>query len=206
MQVLGIVRLAPGRVGFFDEYTRIHLTIASPEKPVIEGMNTTNLKRAVKSGSIKLVSGSLDPETNVNPVQTPVPVKVTVPVTPAVQTPVVEDKGEDKFTEGQGVVDIKTTSLDDIKAAKEASAEPAVDEVKDEVPVEPVVEQTPAEEVVETKAEAVEEVEAPVEEAEVPAEVTEAPVVKEAPEVKEEAPVETAVEPAHKAKKSTKKK
>jgi hypothetical protein len=75
MAIMGIVRLAPGRVGYYDEITRIHLTISSPERPITEGMNTTNLKRAVRSRVLNLVSGSLDPET-----KTPVtPNEVQVP-------------------------------------------------------------------------------------------------------------------------------
>lgn len=68
MNILGIVRLSQGEVGYYDDITRTHLTIASPEATVFEGMNTTNLKRAVKSGRIKLVSGSLESETTI---QTP---------------------------------------------------------------------------------------------------------------------------------------
>lgn len=62
MKVLGKIRLAPGEVGFYDELTRIHLTIANPERHVLAGMNTTNIKRAVRSGRLLLASGSLDLE------------------------------------------------------------------------------------------------------------------------------------------------
>lgn len=79
MQVIGIVRLGPGRVGYFDELTRIHLTLASPEKPVFNSMNTTNLKKAVKFGSLKLVSGTLDVSEANSKLKTEVPVEVKEP-------------------------------------------------------------------------------------------------------------------------------
>jgi predicted ribosome quality control (RQC) complex YloA/Tae2 family protein len=69
MKVLGLIRLAPGEVGFYDDLTRIHLTIANPERHVLAGMNTTNIKRAVRSGRLLLVSGSLDLETEAGKVK-----------------------------------------------------------------------------------------------------------------------------------------
>lgn len=58
-EVIGIVRLAPGEVGYFDDLTRIHLTIANPQHPIYAGMNTTNIKRSVRVGRLVLVSGTL---------------------------------------------------------------------------------------------------------------------------------------------------
>lgn len=61
MQVIATVRLAPGQVGFYDDLTRIHLTIQNPEKHVLSGHNTSNIKIAVGSKRLLLVSGSLNP-------------------------------------------------------------------------------------------------------------------------------------------------
>jgi hypothetical protein len=138
MSVIGIVRLAPGQVGYFDDITRIHLTIASPEKQVTSGMNTTNLKRAVKSKSILLISGNLDPE--------PVKVEQTVPVTPVVPQPakvepVVQEQAKvevPEVKEESGVVNIEVPK-------------------KEEAPVETPVEET--ESVTESAPESVESVE-----------------------------------------------
>ncbi|WP_025115892.1 hypothetical protein [Lysinibacillus fusiformis] len=63
-QVIGKVGLSKGRVGYFDELTRIHLTISKPEAFVLVGMNTANLKRAIRSGILRLVTGSLELEQN----------------------------------------------------------------------------------------------------------------------------------------------
>lgn len=56
------IRLGRGNVGFYDELTRIHLTIASPFADVYEGMNTTNLERGVRYNTIEVVEGSLSVE------------------------------------------------------------------------------------------------------------------------------------------------
>lgn len=87
--IIATVRLAPGRVGYFDELTRTHLTIKAPEKDIHDTMDTTGLKRAVKSGAILLVSGSLDlPEAASQPY---VEVPIVKPVE-AKQTKTVEEK------------------------------------------------------------------------------------------------------------------
>lgn len=65
MKEIAVVRLAPGQVGFYDDLTRIHLTIAKPVEAVYSHMNTEKLKRAVAYRRIILVSGTLDPETNI---------------------------------------------------------------------------------------------------------------------------------------------
>lgn len=56
---IATIKLAPGNVGFFDELTRIHLTLSSPMAEVFEGMNTTNLKKGVRYKTIEVIDGSL---------------------------------------------------------------------------------------------------------------------------------------------------
>ena len=63
MEVIAIVRLAPGEVGFYDELTGIHFTRAKPERPIYAGMNTKNLRTGVKYGRLQLVSGTLSTKT-----------------------------------------------------------------------------------------------------------------------------------------------
>lgn len=113
MQIIGNVRLAPGQVGFYDEHTRIHLTIANPEKPVFSNMNTSILKTAVRSGRLLLV-GSLDAAEVVAPAE-----PVVAPVAP-------------KDTVVTGVVDIPEKKQD----SKEKAPEPEVakEEVSEEAP------------------------------------------------------------------------
>lgn len=181
MQILGIVRLAPGQVGYFDDLTRIHLTLANPEKPVIAGMNTTNLRRAVGNGSLKLVSGSLTVE-------------------PAAQAPAVAQAttpppAEPAFTPEAGTVDINVDAklaeitTDEVQEPADQEADPATqEEVATEAP-----EVTEAEAVEGTTVQPEEPADETTEAAE--ADVVEAnePVAEEdAPVAETEAPAETA--------------
>ena len=59
---IAVVQLSPGEVGYYDELSRIHLTIGHPAEAVEAGTNCTQLRRSVKSGRLRLVSGSLGAE------------------------------------------------------------------------------------------------------------------------------------------------
>lgn len=61
-KVIATIRLAPGRVGFFDPLSRIHLTLGRPEAQVFSGTNCASLRRNVKAGVIRLVEGTLGEE------------------------------------------------------------------------------------------------------------------------------------------------
>jgi hypothetical protein len=153
MSVIGIVRLAPGQVGYFDDVTRIHLTIASPEKPVISGMNTANLKRAVKSGRILLTTGSLDATVKV---ATPMPVEEVQVETP-VQVPVESVEVQEEIKEESGVVTLDTEAA--VQKIQEESVEEAIVEEQPEVVEETVVEEEATESAEVEETAAVEDVE-----------------------------------------------
>lgn len=79
MEAIAKVKLSPGEVGFFDELTRIHLTIANPEAVVYKDMNTENIKVSVASGRLILTGGTLTPEDEVKKAPAKAPAKkVTV--------------------------------------------------------------------------------------------------------------------------------
>lgn len=59
-KVIARVALGLGRVGYYDEYTRTHLTIANPQRDIYAGMNLSGIRSAVHSGTLRLVTGSLD--------------------------------------------------------------------------------------------------------------------------------------------------
>lgn len=59
MTSIATIRLNPGNVGFYDEISRIHLTLGHPEALVPSGTNCINLRRGVKAGTITIVEGSL---------------------------------------------------------------------------------------------------------------------------------------------------
>lgn len=58
-----VISLAPGQAGFYDELTGIHLNLSNKEARVPYSANTMGLIKAVKSGKILVVSGSLGLET-----------------------------------------------------------------------------------------------------------------------------------------------
>lgn len=133
-QVIGRVRLSKGRVGYFDELTRIHLTISKPEAPVFAGMNTANLKRAVRGGVLRLVAGSLELE----------------------QNKVVKDIHAKEETKAAPEAVVETVVVEEKAPAKE---EPKAEPVKEEKAEEPKVEEA-VEEVKETATEEAPEAEA----------------------------------------------
>lgn len=59
--VIAKIMIAPGNVGWFDPLTRIHLTLKHKTSDVYDYQNTTNIKKAVAYGTVKLVYGTLDP-------------------------------------------------------------------------------------------------------------------------------------------------
>jgi hypothetical protein len=161
--VIAVVRLAPGRVGYFDDITRIHLTIANPEKPVIEGMNVTNLKRAVRGGSIKVVAGSLEPVATlskevIEPIQIPAPVVPIVEGPAEVITAKIERAVEVPVVSEPAAVEESEKIEEPAKVEEPAAVEEAV--IAPEI-VEEVISEPAEEAVKEVAEEAIKEVEAP---------------------------------------------
>lgn len=60
--VIAVIELAAGRVAYFDPVSRIHLTLGRKKAEIYSYMNTTELKKAVKNGALKIYSGSLEVE------------------------------------------------------------------------------------------------------------------------------------------------
>lgn len=70
---IATVRLAPGVVGYYDELSRIHLTLSHPSTHIYDYMDTTKLQHSVACGTLKLVDGFLvREETSFEKVETPV--------------------------------------------------------------------------------------------------------------------------------------
>lgn len=61
-EVIAVIQLQPGQGGYYDDLSRIHLTIGSPRANVYAGTNCTQLRRSLRAGRIKLVTGSLGAE------------------------------------------------------------------------------------------------------------------------------------------------
>jgi hypothetical protein len=92
--VIAEIRLAPGEVGYYDDYSRIYLNASRPTAKIYAGMNTVQIRKSIRSGRLRLVSGSLNvaPKVEEKPaVKKETPAK---PVKPAQEESVVEIKAE----------------------------------------------------------------------------------------------------------------
>ena len=59
MENIAKIKLAPGKVGFYDHLSNIHLTLGSPTAYVPSGTNCAALRRNLRAGLIELLEGSL---------------------------------------------------------------------------------------------------------------------------------------------------
>lgn len=148
-KIIAKIKLNPGKGGYFDPISRIHLTHGNPFADVYAGTNTTGLKQAVYNKRISLLSGSLGV---IEP-----PFKL-VKGKDGRMVLVPNKSGEKVEAKQAKEVKIEQPKVEEPKV-EEVKVEEVVEEVKEEVITEPVVEETPAEEpVVEETAEEVEEV------------------------------------------------
>lgn len=127
-KIIAEIRLANGEVGYYDDYSRIHLTISKPSAVVYAGTNCSQIKKSIKSGRLRLVSGSFE-----------VPVKEeVVQVTPVAVEPkeekIIEEQVKELEPEKEVVVEEVVTETTPVEEVIEESA-PQVEEVP-----EPVVE------------------------------------------------------------------
>lgn len=130
--IIAQVKLASGEVGYYDDYSRLYLTISNPIGVIYSGMNLTQIKHSVKSGRLKLISGSLYGEAT-KPVKVETPVK-TEPVKPVEEPkkeePVVEEvKPVEEVTEPTPVVEEEVSVLPEV-TEKATETETSEEEVK----------------------------------------------------------------------------
>lgn len=59
MENIAKIKLSPGKVGFYDHLSNIHLTLGSPTAYVPSGTNCAALRRNLKAGLIELLEGTL---------------------------------------------------------------------------------------------------------------------------------------------------
>lgn len=130
--IIAQVKLASGEVGYYDDYSRLYLTISNPIGVIYSGMNLTQIKHSVKSGRLKLISGSLYGEAT-KPVKIETPVK-TEPVKPVEEPkkeePVVEEvKPAEEVVELTPVVEEEVSVLPEV-TEKATETETSEEEVK----------------------------------------------------------------------------
>lgn len=61
-EVMAVIQLMPGQVGYYDDLSRIHLTMGSPRATIYKGTNVSQIRRSVQSGRLRIISGSLGAE------------------------------------------------------------------------------------------------------------------------------------------------
>lgn len=123
--VIARVRLAMGRVGFYDPLSNVHLTVSRPEADIIAGTNVTGIKRAVHNKTLRLVFGSLEVEA---------PKGKVVDKT-------VHAKAEEKV-EAKPKVEVKAEPV--VAPVEEVKTEPVAEAKVEEKAEEPVAEEKPA--------------------------------------------------------------
>lgn len=137
-KVIAVVRLQPGEAGYYDELSRIHLTIGHPEAHIYAGTNCEQLRRSVQSGRLRLVSGSFgEPPQPFRFVRKGEHLVLAHNTAPAKEEPVKEEEVKEtvEAVKEEPVVEAP---------AEEVVEEPAVaEEVAEEAPV---VEEAPVEE------------------------------------------------------------
>lgn len=85
-QAIAVIALAPGEIGYYDDYSRIYLSNESPKAVIYAGTNLFQIRKSIASGRLRLVQGSLSGEADaentktveVKPVIIPEPVKEEV--------------------------------------------------------------------------------------------------------------------------------
>ena len=107
-QAIAVIALAPGEIGYYDDYSRIYLSNESPKAVIYAGTNLFQIRKSIASGRLRLVQGSLSGEADaentktveVKPVITPKPVEEEVKVEPEpiVEAPKEEEKAEIETT------------------------------------------------------------------------------------------------------------
>lgn len=148
-EIIAVIRLNYGEVGYYDDLSHIHLTASDPQRDILAGTNCTQLRRSVKSRRLRLLAGSLGEsqkielnkrgnkfigEEAVMPAEAPAPVviKPMIPEIESILTPEVEIAPIAPIqevvipAEESGVVDIIPAQLE--APIVEEVAEVAVDE------------------------------------------------------------------------------
>ena len=133
---IATIKLAPGEAGYYDEYSRIYLSSTRPDAVIYSGTNCTQIKRSIKSGRLRLVSGGFD-----KPVTEPV-IEQQVPVATeeAKEVPVQEEEVKIEEEVASAVVEEQAPEVKEeieipVQEVENKTEEaPVVEEVK-EVPV-----------------------------------------------------------------------
>lgn len=133
---IATIKLAPGEAGYYDEYSRIYLSSTRPDAVIYSGTNCTQIKRSIKSGRLRLVSGGFD-----KPVIEPVVEQQTPVITEEVKEVPVQE--EEVKTEEEVAPTIVTEEQAPEEVKEEVPVQEEVEIKTEEVPVVEEVKETP---------------------------------------------------------------
>ena len=110
-KAIAVIALAPGEIGYYDDYSRIYLSNESPKAVIYAGTNLFQIRKSIASGRLRLVQGSLSGEADaentktveIKAVITPEPVKEEVKIEPE---PIVEAPNEEEKAEIETTYDV----------------------------------------------------------------------------------------------------
>lgn len=106
------IRLSPGEVGYYDDYSRIYLNTYRTNADIFEDTDTRQIRKSIKSGRIRLISGSLDVKIEKQP---ELPKEEKVVEQPKVE-PVIEIKQEEiKLEEIAPVEELVEVKVEEVK-------------------------------------------------------------------------------------------
>lgn len=134
--VIAEIRLAPGEVGYYDDYSRIYLNTSRPTAKIYAGMNTTQIRRSIRSGRLRLISGSLNApveQKKEKPVKKEEKRAAEIPPKKEPEPVKVEEKIEEKIEEVPAIVEEPVS--EPIMAEEEAVFE--VEDTTEETPAKP---------------------------------------------------------------------
>jgi hypothetical protein len=130
-KVIAVVRLAAGRVAYYDELSRIHLTINNPIANITDDMNIRKIQKAIKNKSLTLVSGSLDVSAIKEDVSEFIPVKDKTPKV-KVETKKVNKEVKENVVETVESIPVKEEIKEEVKEEAQETIEPVVEEKVEE--------------------------------------------------------------------------
>lgn len=133
---IATIKLAPGEAGYYDEYSRIYLSSTRPDAVIYSGTNCTQIKRSIKSGRLRLVSGGFD-----KPVTEPVVEQQTPVITEEVKEVPIQE--EEVKTEEEVAPTIVTEEQVPEEVKEEVPVQEEVEVKTEEVPVVEEVKETP---------------------------------------------------------------
>ena len=58
-KAIAVISLAPGEIGYYDDYSRIYLSNSNPKATIYSGTNLHQIRKSIKSGRLRVVEGSL---------------------------------------------------------------------------------------------------------------------------------------------------